>query len=209
LTMMLMTIVNNPGDWGNVYAPLLHAEWHGATPTDLVFPFFVFIMGAAIPFSTNENSGVDAHNFLKILTRSLRIFNLGLFLNFFSKIKPGELDGSVLMLIRLMICILVGYLLLGNFKPKVKFYWALVLFLVMIGLCFSGIENFQNVRIPGVLQRIGIVYFFAVLIFLGFGFKVQVTVGMFLLLGHYGLDSNTRRRGGKLRSWNQSGRLGG
>jgi predicted acyltransferase len=57
--MMLMTIVNNPGDWGNVYAPLLHAEWHGATPTDMVFPFFVFIMGTAMPFSTHEDSGMD------------------------------------------------------------------------------------------------------------------------------------------------------
>ena len=51
LTMMLMTIVNNPGDWGHVYSPLLHAEWHGATPTDMVFPFFVFIMGTAMPVS--------------------------------------------------------------------------------------------------------------------------------------------------------------
>lgn len=185
--MMLMTIVNNPGDWGNVYAPLLHAEWHGATPTDMVFPFFVFIMGTAIPFSTNENSGVDSSNFLKILTRSLRIFNLGLFLNFFSKIKLGELDGPVLMCFRLVVCVLVGYLLLGNFRPKVKFYWAIGLFLLMIGLCFSGIENFQNVRIPGVLQRIGIVYFFAVLIFLGFEFRVQVAIGIFLLLGYWAL----------------------
>lgn len=39
LTILLMTIVNNPGDWGNVYPPLLHADWHGCTPTDLVFPF--------------------------------------------------------------------------------------------------------------------------------------------------------------------------
>ena len=46
-----MVIVNNPGDWTTVYWPLLHAEWHGWTPTDLIFPFFLFIMGAAIPFA--------------------------------------------------------------------------------------------------------------------------------------------------------------
>jgi predicted acyltransferase len=183
--MMLMTIVNNPGDWGNVYAPLLHAEWHGATPTDMVFPFFVFIMGTAMPFSTNENSGIDSSNFLKIATRSLRIFNLGLFLNFFSKIKIGELEGVSLLLIKLIISILVAYILLGNFKPKVKFYSALGLFVLMIGLCFSGIETYASVRIPGVLQRIGIVYFFAALIFLGFDFRKQIIAGTILLLGYW------------------------
>lgn len=48
LTMAGMVIVNNPGDWAAVYWPLLHAEWHGWTPTDLIFPWFLFIMGAAI-----------------------------------------------------------------------------------------------------------------------------------------------------------------
>jgi predicted acyltransferase len=48
---MLMTIVNNPGDWGNVYPPLLHAEWHGFTLTDLVFPTFLFVVGNAMSFS--------------------------------------------------------------------------------------------------------------------------------------------------------------
>jgi predicted acyltransferase len=50
LTVAGMVIVNNPGDWNTVYAPLLHAEWNGWTPTDLIFPFFLFIVGAAIPF---------------------------------------------------------------------------------------------------------------------------------------------------------------
>ena len=185
--MMLMTIVNNPGSWEHNYAPLEHAEWHGATPTDMVFPFFVFIMGTAIPFSTNENSGVSSDNFLKILTRSLRIFNLGLFLNFFSKIKIGELEGPALMFIRLLVCIFFGYVLLGNFKPKVKFYWALGVFTFLIGLCFSGLESFSSVRIPGVLQRIALVYFFAVLIFLRFSFKTQVLIGSGLLMGYWAI----------------------
>ena len=50
-TMAAMVLVNNPGDWGNVYAPLLHAEWHGWTPTDLIFPFFLFIVGVAMTLS--------------------------------------------------------------------------------------------------------------------------------------------------------------
>ena len=51
VTIAAMVIVNNPGDWNTVYAPLLHAEWHGWTPTDLIFPFFLFIVGVAITLS--------------------------------------------------------------------------------------------------------------------------------------------------------------
>jgi hypothetical protein len=47
-TVAAMLLVNNPGDWGHVYAPLLHAHWHGCTPTDLIFPFFLFIVGVSI-----------------------------------------------------------------------------------------------------------------------------------------------------------------
>ena len=56
LTMAAMVIVNNPGDWGNVYWPLLHAEWHGCTPTDLIFPFFLFIVGVSITLSRTSAS---------------------------------------------------------------------------------------------------------------------------------------------------------
>lgn len=51
ITILMMVIVNNPGSWNAVYAPLLHAEWNGCTPTDLVFPFFIFILGMAIPLA--------------------------------------------------------------------------------------------------------------------------------------------------------------
>src|SRR5205814_1809596 len=49
LTMAAMVLVNNPGTWRAVYAPLKHADWHGLTPTDVIFPFFLFIVGVAIP----------------------------------------------------------------------------------------------------------------------------------------------------------------
>ena len=48
ITIVAMIMVNNPGSWGHVYPPLLHAEWHGLTPTDLIFPFFLFIVGILI-----------------------------------------------------------------------------------------------------------------------------------------------------------------
>ena len=86
LTVIMMTIVNNPGSWSHVFPPLLHAEWNGCTPTDLVFPFFVFIMGAAIPLAIPYKE-FNNEVLLKIFTRSLRIICLGLFLNFFSKIE--------------------------------------------------------------------------------------------------------------------------
>lgn len=57
LTMAAMVIVNNPGDWSAVYAPLLHAEWHGWTPTDLIFPFFLFIVGVAMTLSRSTTAG--------------------------------------------------------------------------------------------------------------------------------------------------------
>ena len=49
-TVALMILVNNPGSWSHIYSPLAHASWHGATPTDLVFPFFLFAVGNALAF---------------------------------------------------------------------------------------------------------------------------------------------------------------
>ena len=73
-TMAAMVIVNNPGDWANVYWPLLHAEWDGWTPTDLIFPFFLFIVGVSITLSRKSASWGS------ILRRGLLIIAIGLFL---------------------------------------------------------------------------------------------------------------------------------
>ena len=78
-----MILVNNPGSWGAIYAPLRHAEWNGWTPTDLVFPFFVFCVGVAIPFALERRveAGAARTTLLpKILRRTLILFALGLFL---------------------------------------------------------------------------------------------------------------------------------
>lgn len=84
LTMAGMVIVNNPGDWGNVYAPLLHAEWHGWTPTDLIFPFFLFIVGVSITLSRKTAS------WSSILRRTAIIFALGLFLAGYPRFDLGR-----------------------------------------------------------------------------------------------------------------------
>jgi len=83
LTIILMIIVNTPGSWGHVYPPLLHAEWNGITPTDYVFPAFLFIVGVSIvlSFTKQEEMGRSkAEMTQKIVIRSLKIYLVGLFL---------------------------------------------------------------------------------------------------------------------------------
>ena len=183
-TILLMTIVNNPGSWAAIYPPLAHAEWHGCTPTDLVFPFFIFIMGSAIPFAMPTKQ-FDYAVFNKIIVRSLRIFCLGLFLNYFSKIELLGLEGISLLLLRLIITFAVAYALLGNFSLKIKTYLVFGIFAILLILAYGQIEAFQEVRIPGVLQRIGIVYFFISLLYLKTNLKTQLLVAASILLGYW------------------------
>jgi len=84
MTVAFMIIVNTPGSWKYVYAPLRHASWHGCTPTDLVFPFFLFIVGVSMWFSMGKyGHELNGSSFLRIARRVLAIFALGLFLNIF------------------------------------------------------------------------------------------------------------------------------
>jgi predicted acyltransferase len=185
-TILLMTIVNNPGSWDHIYPPLEHAEWNGCTPTDLVFPFFIFIMAVAISFAM-PNKQFDSATFNKTTIRALRIFCLGLFLNFFGKIELFGLQGIPLLLGKLVITIGVSYALLGNFSLKIKTYLTLFVFALLLFLAYSGIEAYQEVRIPGVLQRIGIVYFFVSLLYLKTSQKAQLLTAIALLLAYWGL----------------------
>jgi predicted acyltransferase len=107
LTMALMVVVNNPGNWDTVYWPLLHAEWHGWTPTDLVFPFFLFIVGVSITLS-RKSASVAA-----IARRAAIIFAIGLFLNAYPEFElatlriPGVLQ-------RIAVCYLAAALLFNG-----------------------------------------------------------------------------------------------
>ena len=185
MTIMLMTIVNNPGDWGNIYPPLEHAEWHGCTPTDLVFPFFLFIVGISSVLSMPIKR-FDASTFERIVTRTLRIFLLGLFLNFYSKIHIGELTGLPLMLIRLGFAALITMALLGDYDKRKQVFIAVGLFVLMMILAFVA-EDFKEVRIPGVLQRIAIVYLIVSVLYATTNTSTQIIVGLVCLLGYWAL----------------------
>ena len=88
LTVLFMILVDNPGDWGHVYTPLDHSQWIGCTPTDLVFPFFLFVTGNTLAFVIPRMREAGSALFLrKVITRSVLIFAIGLFLNWFPFIR--------------------------------------------------------------------------------------------------------------------------
>ncbi len=133
LTIAGMILVNTPGTWESVYGPLQHAPWHGWTPTDLIFPFFLFIIGVAMTFSFGKFEGPRRALYWKITRRSSIIFALGLFLNLFPEF------------------------------------------------------DFANLRVAGVLPRIGVVYFFASIIFINTSFRSLAWTTGGLLAGYWAM----------------------
>jgi predicted acyltransferase len=136
MTVAGMILVNNPGTWEAIHPPLQHAEWNGLTPTDLVFPFFLFIVGVAIPLALGKRiaEGVTAAVYWKILRRSAVIFLIGLFIAAFpyfdfSTLRiPGVLQ-------RIAVCYLIVSLIFlhTNWKQQVAIgigilliYWLLI-----------------------------------------------------------------------------------
>ncbi|HET6863037.1 MAG TPA: heparan-alpha-glucosaminide N-acetyltransferase domain-containing protein [Pyrinomonadaceae bacterium] len=129
ITIAAMTLVNNPGTWSSIYWPLEHAEWNGWTPTDLVFPFFLFIVGVSITLAFGrriEERGVTRDLYLKVIKRSLIIFGLGLFLNGFPHFHlatiriPGVLP-------RIAVCYLVASLIFLGTRVRTQFIIAIAL----------------------------------------------------------------------------------
>jgi predicted acyltransferase len=92
-TIAGMILVNNPGSWSYVYGPLRHAPWHGWTPTDFIFPFFLFIVGVAMPISFGRRlaRGDSRKELMKhVVRRSLILFGLGLFMALFPKFSNWD-----------------------------------------------------------------------------------------------------------------------
>ena len=132
ITIAGMVLVNNPGTWEHIYWPLRHAEWHGWTPTDLVFPFFLFIVGVAITLSLGNRAeiGRDKRDlYLKILKRSLIIFGIGLFLNGFPYFSLSELRiPGVLQ--RIAVCYFIASIIFLNTRVRTQILLSIALLLV-------------------------------------------------------------------------------
>ncbi len=158
-TVAGMMIVNNPGSWNYLYPPLGHAEWHGVTPTDFIFPFFLFIVGISITLAYTKRLTIGTPRnemIIKILKRSAIIFGLGLFL---------------------------------SFHPRF---------------------DFMQLRIPGVLQRIAVVFMACSILFLNSNWKTQAKTAAALLIAYWmlmafvptpGYDRAMLEPGQNLASW--------
>ncbi len=134
LTVMAMILVNNPGDWGHIYAPLEHSAWNGCTLADLIFPFFLFIVGVSIVYAMDSKKANPAqHNklIITILKRTSILFFLGLFMSIF---------------------------------------WFF---------------DVYTVRIPGILQRIALVFGICGIIFIKTGRKTQLWIFWLILIVYY------------------------
>ncbi len=137
ITVAAMLLVNDPGSWGAIYQPLTHAPWHGWTPTDLIFPFFLFIVGITTQLSLTARRARGARD-ADLVRRIIR-------------------RGVVLVL-------------LGLFASAFPFFpW----------------ERVVHLRIPGVLQRIGIVYLCAALLLLKTSVRTQIAIAAALLVGYW------------------------
>jgi predicted acyltransferase len=136
LTIAAMILVNNPGSWDNVFAQLRHAAWHGWTFTDLIFPFFLFIVGVAIVFAFAKrlnNRDRKRKLYLKIIRRTLIIFGLGLFLNAFPSFELSTLR-VMGVLQRIAICYMIVSVIYLHTTWKGQSTWAMVFLLIYWGM---------------------------------------------------------------------------
>ena len=151
-TVALMILVNNPGTWAYMFAPLKHAAWHGCTPTDLVFPFFLFAVGNAMAFVMPKlQDAGQAVFWRKVLKRTILIFVIGLFLNwwpfvhwvgdelrFRAWVDPDNAAHGVRIfgvLQRIAVSYFFAAVLVYFFKPKSVIYISFIALLVYWGLC--------------------------------------------------------------------------
>lgn len=163
LTVAAMILVNNPGSWGHIYAPLEHAEWNGCTPTDLVFPFFLFIVGVSIAFamgSKKEDPSLHNKTILKALKRGLILFGLGFILAFFPRnFKTFDFVDSLQhvrimgVLQRIAVVFFIASILFLKLSTKNIFrafililfsYWLLMMFVPVPDVGYANLEKETN-----------------------------------------------------------------
>ncbi|MGF1572312.1 MAG: acyltransferase family protein [Sumerlaeia bacterium] len=201
ITIAGMVLVNNPGSWSAIYDPLAHAAWDGWTPTDLIFPFFLFMVGVAMTYSFDKRlaSGFSRLRLFEgVVRRTLMLFFLGMILGSFPNLR----------LITPYIMLIAGLsFLFANEPPfgKPETPSAVrnkviggVLLVVSLGWMLLDVGYFTTafpkdyiwfmaekyIRIPGVLQRIAVCYFVAsVIVFFAQGWKSRTAwfVGLVVL----------------------------
>ncbi|PVZ82141.1 DUF5009 domain-containing protein [Serratia sp. S1B] len=155
MTIAGMILVNNPGSWSYVYTPLNHAPWNGLTPTDLVFPFFMFIMGISTYISLQKSQfSLDSSNIVKILTRTLVIFMIGLLIAWFA------------------LFLRTSYKLTSE---GIEFWQRMG----------PSLWNFEHIRILGVMQRLAICYAVTAMTALLVNHKYIPYIIVSLLLGYF------------------------
>lgn len=158
LTIAGMILVNNAGSWDYVYPALSHAEWHGVTPTDLIFPFFLFIMGVAIPFAFSKRivTGTDKRKLLpKIVSRTAILILLGLIINIFPAYDWNFLERiripGILQRIAIAYFSISLLYLYTNIKIQaiiafliLILYWAAMTLIPVPGVGYSNLEPATN-----------------------------------------------------------------
>ncbi|CDF79696.1 N-acetylglucosamine related transporter, NagX [Formosa agariphila KMM 3901] len=169
ITISLMILVNTPGSWSYVYAPLRHAKWHGCNPTDLVFPFFLFIVGVSVWFSFSKyQTSLSRESALKIIIRTFVIFLLGFVLNLFPffDFSTVRIMG---VLQRIALAYGVGSILCLAFKRN---HLLLVLSVILIGywaLLLFGADMEPYALIGNVVREFDIFLFEEEHVYKGFG----------------------------------------
>ena len=193
MTIAAMVLVNNPGTWSSIYGPLKHAEWHGLTPTDWIFPFFLFIVGVAIPIALKKRieEGITAAVYRKIVSRALVIFALGLAISVMPFFQFAATDAADWVKVLIWLAMTAGlfFLLLRSWSAAAFAIGLSVAGIVVLNLTGSGPVpyNFSTMRIPGVLQRIAICYLVVALIYLHTNWRQQLGIAAVLLLGYWAL----------------------
>ena len=190
MTIAGMVLVNNPGG-SPVYWPLDHAEWNGLTPTDWIFPFFLFIVGVSISISLGKRVAEkpDAKAYWKIVSRAASIYLLGAALSIvpFFQFQATDAPDPLKMLIWLAFSAALLFLLLRNYKVAAAL--AIAGLLGIAGMNLAGYNvvpyNYGTLRIFGVLQRISVCYLVTSLIFLHTTWKQQVGIAIALMLGYW------------------------
>jgi predicted acyltransferase len=134
ITVAAMILVNDPGDWTHIYSPLEHSKWNGCTPTDMIFPFLLFIVGVSIVYSMQR--------------------------------KAANPDNHVRML-------------LGAFRRGI------ILILISLGIQLILHPGFDHLRFPGVLQRIGVVFFICAFLYIKTSQRVRDVLFVLILIGYY------------------------